>query len=46
VAARWAALLLYENESNGMYENLDLDEFEVWGQDPDATPTPPAEKCK
>ncbi len=46
VAARWAALLLYENESSGMYEHLDIDEFEVWGQDPDATPTPPADKCK
>ena len=25
---------------------MDIDEFEVWGQDPDATPTPPADKCK
>lgn len=46
VAARWAALLMYENESSGMYENLDLDEFEVWGQDPDATPPTPPDKCK
>ena len=46
VAARWAALLMYENEGSGLYEYLDLDEFEVWGQDPDATPPPPPDKCK
>ena len=46
VAARWVALLMYEDEAKGFYEYFDLDEFEVWGQDPDATPPPPPDKCK
>lgn len=44
--ARWAAFLMFENEGTGLWENFDIDEFEVWGRDPDATPPPPPDKCK
>lgn len=46
VPARWAALLMYENFSSGLSESFDLGEFEVWGQDPNATPPPPVDRCK
>jgi len=45
-AARWAALLLYENRSSGWTETFALGDFEVWGQDPNAVPPPPPDKCQ
>jgi hypothetical protein len=44
--ARWAALLMYENASSGLSETFHLAELEVWGQDPNATPPQPPERCK
>jgi len=47
VQARWAALLLYENwATNLLSETFDVAEFEVWGQDPGASPPPPPDRCK
>jgi hypothetical protein len=44
---RWAALLLYENGgwSAVLKEYFNVAEFEVWGQDPNATPPPPPDSC-
>ncbi len=46
VTARYVALLLYENASSWLWENFKLAEFEVWGQDPNATTPPPPDRCK
>ena len=48
VQARHAALLVYEDGGGDIlgYEKFDIAEFEVWGQDPNATPPPPANRCK
>jgi hypothetical protein len=45
--ARYAALLLY-NSSGTMkiHETFQLAEFEVWGTDPNTTPTPPPDRCE
>ena len=45
-AARWAALLMYENASSGLTETFVLGDLEVWGQDPNAVPPPPPDKCE
>ncbi|MBW2530327.1 MAG: discoidin domain-containing protein [Deltaproteobacteria bacterium] len=45
-AARWAALLLYENASTSLTETFVLGDFEVWGQDPNAVPPPPPDRCE
>jgi hypothetical protein len=46
--ARWAALLMYEDNSGGLHlsETFQLAELEVWGQDPNAVPPPPPDRCK
>ena len=44
--ARYVALLMYENASSWLWENFQLAEFEVWGQDPNATTPPPPDKCR
>lgn len=44
--ARWAAVLMYENDSSGLTETFKLGEFEVWGQDPGAVPPPPPDRCE
>ncbi len=46
VTARYVTLLMYENASSWLWENFKLAEFEVWGQDPNATTPPPADQCK
>jgi hypothetical protein len=45
-SARWAALVLYENGSTGISETFRVAELEVWGQDPNATPPAPPDRCK
>lgn len=44
--ARWAAFLMYENATTSMTETFELAEFEVWGQDPNAVPPPPPDRCQ
>ncbi|PIE19095.1 MAG: hypothetical protein CSA65_03385 [Proteobacteria bacterium] len=46
-SARWAAILLHENGGNSVlgYETFDVAELEVWGQDPNVVPPPPADTC-
>jgi hypothetical protein len=44
-SARWAAFLMYENGSMYLWENFRVAEFEVWGQDPNAQPPPPPDRC-
>ncbi len=46
VTARWVAFLMYENGSSWLWEKFQLAEFEVWGQDPNATTPPPPDRCK
>lgn len=44
--ARWAALLLYEDGETYLKESFKLAEFQVWGQDPNAVPPPPPDRCE
>lgn len=44
--ARWIALLLYENNRSSLWEAFRVAELEVWGQDPDAQPPPPPDRCE
>jgi hypothetical protein len=45
-SARWAALLLYEDGASGLREVFQVAEVEVWGQDPNAVPPPPPDRCE
>lgn len=46
--ARWAAVLLYEDDAARLLQKeiFDLAEIEVMGQDPDAVPVPPQDSCQ
>lgn len=45
--ARWVALLLYENGGTDLYsETFDVAELTVIGQDPDAPPPLPQDRCQ
>jgi hypothetical protein len=45
--ARWVAVLLYENDTTAInqYERFEVGDIEVIGQDPDAVPPAPADRC-
>ncbi len=45
-SARWAALLMYENGESHPKEIFKIAEFQVWGQDPNAVPPPPPDRCE
>lgn len=46
-AARWVAVLLYENDAGSwtFNEAFKIAEVEVWGQDQNATPAPTQDRC-
>lgn len=44
--ARHVAVLLFENDSMGLQEEFEIGEIEVLGQDPNAVPPPPPDRCE